>query len=334
MLSLPPLSASIPSPPLSEFTFGSEWTMFGMTFGPFSIRFYALFILVGIVVAAIMTNRRLTRRGAEPWVVIDIALPAVVLAMIGARAYHVLTHWGFYFAGGREWWNPFEQDAIWNIWDGGIAIFGALLGGALGSWLGCRWTGVRFSAFADALAPGLLLAQALGRFGNWFNQELFGLPTDLPWGLEIDAGNPAIPAGLPENTLFHPTFLYEVIWNTLGAIVLLWLGRRASMQWGRLLAVYLIWYGSGRVVWESIRIDPSEVFFGLRTNVWAAIAAVLLGVVLLVVLRRHKGTEPSVYRNTKHRRNVTDLGSDDDFVDISDPADDDEIVELSPERTP
>src|SRR5699024_5580135 len=106
------------------------------------------------------------------------------------------------------------------------------------------------------------------------------------------------------------------------------------MQWGRLLAVYLIWYGAGRVVWESIRIDPSAVFFGLRTNVWAAIAAVLLGVVLLFVLRRHKGTEPSVYRSAKHGRNVTDLSSDDDFVDVSDPADDDEIVELSPERTP
>ena len=120
--------------------------------------------------------------------------------------------------------------------------------------------------------PGLLLAQALGRFGNWFNQELFGLPTDLPWGLEIDSDNPAFPAGLPADTLFHPTFLYEVIWNLLGAAVLLWAGSRFRLQWGHLFGLYLIWYGAGRIVWESIRIDPSEIFLGLRTNVWAALS--------------------------------------------------------------
>ncbi|HJA03645.1 MAG: prolipoprotein diacylglyceryl transferase [Candidatus Microbacterium stercoravium] len=331
MLSFPALPASIPSPPVSSFSFGSEWTVFGLTFGPFTIHFYALCILFGIVVATIITNRRLTRRGAESWVVIDIALPAVILAFVGARAYHVLTHWGFYFTGDREWWNPTQQDAIWNIWDGGIAIFGALLGGALGAWIGCRWTGIRFSTFADAIAPGLILAQAFGRFGNWFNQELFGLPTDLPWGLEIDPDNAAIPAGLPEGTLFHPTFLYEVVWNALGAVVLLWLGRRVSMQWGRLLAVYLIWYGAGRVVWESIRIDPSDVFLGLRTNVWAALAAVVLGIVVLVVqANRHYGVEPSPY-TPKHLRNAAALESEHEFVDVSDPAVADEPAQPSPQ---
>jgi len=331
MLSFPALPASIPSPPVSSFSFGSEWTVFGLTFGPFTIHFYALCILLGIVVATIMTNRRLTKRGAESWVVIDIALPAVILAFVGARAYHVLTHWGFYFTGDREWWNPTQQDAIWNIWDGGIAIFGALLGGALGAWIGCRWTGIRFSTFADAIAPGLILAQAFGRFGNWFNQELFGLPTDLPWGLEIDPGNAAIPAGLPEGTLFHPTFLYEVVWNALGAVVLLWLGRRASMQWGRLFAVYLIWYGAGRVVWESIRIDPSDVFLGLRTNVWAALAAVILGIVVLAVqANRHYGVEPSPY-TPKHLRNAAAVESEHEFVDVSDPAVADEPAQPSPQ---
>ncbi|MGO1234773.1 MAG: prolipoprotein diacylglyceryl transferase [Microbacterium gubbeenense] len=331
MLSFPALPASIPSPPISSFSFGSEWTIFGLTFGPFTIHYYALCILLGIVVAAIITNRRLTKRGAESWVVIDIALPAVILAFIGARAYHVLTHWGFYFSGDREWWNPTQQDAIWNIWDGGIAIFGALLGGALGAWIGCRWAGIRFTAFADALAPGLILAQAFGRFGNWFNQELFGLPTDLPWGLEIDADNSSIPAGLPEGTLFHPTFLYEVVWNVLGAIVLVWLGRRATMQWGRLLAVYLIWYGAGRVVWESIRIDPSDVFLGLRTNVWAALAAVILGIVVLIVqAKRHHGTEPSPY-TPKHLRNAAAVESEHEFVDVSDPAVTDEPAQPSPQ---
>ncbi|MGO1267104.1 prolipoprotein diacylglyceryl transferase [Microbacterium gubbeenense] len=331
MLSFPALPASIPSPPISSFSFGSEWTIFGLTFGPFTIHYYALCILLGIVVAAIITNRRLTKRGAESWVVIDIALPAVILAFIGARAYHVLTHWGFYFSGDREWWNPTQQDAIWNIWDGGIAIFGALLGGALGAWIGCRWAGIRFTAFADALAPGLILAQAFGRFGNWFNQELFGLPTDLPWGLEIDADNSSIPAGLPEGTLFHPTFLYEVVWNVLGAIVLVWLGRRATMQWGRLLAVYLIWYGAGRVVWESIRIDPSDVFLGLRTNVWAALAAVILGIVVLIVqAKHHHGTEPSPY-TPKHLRNAAAVESEHEFVDVSDPAVTDEPAQPSPQ---
>ncbi|NHI17091.1 prolipoprotein diacylglyceryl transferase [Microbacterium excoecariae] len=316
------VAASIPSPPISSFTFGGEWTIGSFTLGPFTIHFYALCILAGIIVATIMTNTRLTRRGAEPWVVIDVGLPAVILALVGARAFHVLTHWDFYFSAGRAWWNPFVENAVWNIWDGGIAIFGALLGGALGAWIGCRWTGIRFSAFADALAPGLLLAQALGRFGNWFNQELFGLPTDLPWGLEIDADNAAIPAGLPADTLFHPTFLYEVLWNGAGVIVLLALSRRVGMQWGRLFAVYLIWYGAGRVVWESIRIDPSEIFFGLRTNVWAALVAVALGVVVLAVQSRHTGLEPSVYVPGRQRSDQNALASHDspdDFVDISEP---------------
>ncbi|MFT4229757.1 MAG: prolipoprotein diacylglyceryl transferase, partial [Microbacterium sp.] len=251
---------SIPSPPINDFP------VFG-----FPIRLYALCIIVGIVVAVVITNRRLTKRGAEPWVVIDIALLAVPIAIVFARIYHVLTHPGFYFGAGSNPWNVFETGSVWAIWEGGIAIYGALIGGAVGAWLGCRWTGVRFSAFADALAPGMLLAQALGRFGNWFNQELFGLPTDLPWGLEISSTNSAFPAGLPADTLFHPTFLYEVVWNTIGAVVLLWAGRRFTLQWGRLFGLYLVWYSAGRIVWESIRIDPSEVFLGLRSNVWAAI---------------------------------------------------------------
>lgn len=264
--------------------------------GPLTIHIYALCLIAGIIVAGLITNARLTARGAERWVVIDIGVPALILGIIGARLYHVVTHWGYYFAAGRQWWNPFERDAIWNVWDGGIAIFGALLGGAVGAWLGCRWTGVRFSTFADALAPGLLLAQAIGRFGNWFNQELFGLPTDLPWGLQIDDGNPAIPAGIAPGTLFHPTFLYESVYNLIGVFVLLWAGTRFRLQWGRVFGLYLVWYGAGRVVWESIRIDPSEVLLGLRTNVWAALFAVLLGLVIIIVQgRRHTGDELSAY---------------------------------------
>src|SRR4051812_525168 len=200
-----------------------------------------------------MTSRRLTRRGAEPGVVIDIALWAVVFGIIAARAYHVLTHPGDYFGEGKN------LLSVFYIWEGGNAIFGSLLGGALGAWIGCRITGIRFWTFADALAPGLLLAQAIGRLGNWFNQELFGQPTDLPWGLQIAETNPAFPAGLAAGTLFHPTFLYEMLWNGFGVVVLLLLEREFRLQWGKVFALYLIWYGIGRIWFESIRVDPSLI---------------------------------------------------------------------------
>jgi len=309
LLSIVP--ASIPSPPQSSFQLG-----------PLTIHFYALCIIAGIIAAVLLTNHRLTRRGAERWVVIDIAIIAVPLGIIGARIFHVLTHPNFYFGPGRNTWNPFEFGSVWAIWEGGIAIFGALLGGAVGAWLGCKWTGIRFWTFADALAPGILLAQALGRFGNWFNHELFGLPTDLPWGLEIESSNPAFPAGLAEGTLFHPTFLYEVLWNGLGVIVLLWAGHRLRLQWGKLFALYLIWYSAGRIVWESIRIDPSEVLLGLRSNVWAAILGVVVGLVIFIVQsRRHLGVEPSPYMRGREPES-TDVESQDnssDFVDVSEP---------------
>jgi prolipoprotein diacylglyceryl transferase len=297
--------ASIPSPSISYFDLG-----------PLRIHIYALCIITGIIIAVFMTNRRLTKRGAEPWVVIDIALLAVPLAIIAARIYHVVTHWDFYFGEGA---NPLT--ALY-IWEGGIAIYGALIGGAVGAWLGCRWTGIRFWTFADALAPGLLLAQAIGRFGNWFNQELFGLPTDVPWGLEIDYPNPAWPIGLPEGTLFHPTFLYEVLWNGLGVLVLLWAGKRFRLQWGRLFGLYLVWYSAGRIVWESIRIDPSEIFLGIRTNVWAAIAGVLIGLAIFFVQkRRHPGFEPSPYVPGREwaPEGVVQSQNTDDFVDVSEP---------------
>ncbi|WP_407922334.1 prolipoprotein diacylglyceryl transferase [Agromyces humi] len=282
---------SIPSPDY-------EWQIWEINlFGlQLNIHMYALCILVGIVLAVVITSRRLTKRGAEPGVVLDIALWAVPLGIIGARIYHVLTHPNDYFYEGANVWNPLQPGAIWNIWEGGNAIYGSLIGGAIGVWIGCRMTGIRFWSFADALAPGLLVAQAAGRLGNWFNHELFGMPTDLPWGLEIESSNIAFPAGLPDGTLFHPTFLYEIIWNLAGAALIILLERRLNLRWGKAFAIYLIWYGLGRSFFEAIRVDPSEMFLGVRANVWASWAAVILGVVILIVQRRrHTGDELSPY---------------------------------------
>ena len=270
---------SIPSP---------EWSFFDL--GPFRIHAYALCILAGIIAATVMTSRRLTKRGGEPGVVLDIILWAVPLGIIGARIYHVLTHPGDYFYEGADLLRTFY------IWEGGNAIFGSLIGGAIGAYIGCRLSGIRFTSFLDAVAPGMLLAQAMGRLGNWFNHELFGLPTALPWGLEIESTNPAYPLGLPPGTLFHPTFLYEIIWNLVGVAVILFLERRINLHWGKAFGVYLVWYGLGRSVFESIRIDPSEIILGIRTNVWAAFAAILLGIIIILVQRRrHTGVPISPY---------------------------------------
>jgi prolipoprotein diacylglyceryl transferase len=270
---------SIPSP---------EWSFFDL--GPFRIHAYAICILIGIFLATAVTSRRLTKRGGEPGVVLDIILWAVPLGIVGARIFHVLTHPDDYFGAGKNLWEVFA------VWNGGIAIFGALLGGAVGAYIGCRRAGIRFWSFADALAPAMLLAQAMGRLGNWFNHELFGLPTTLPWGLEIESSNAAFPVGLPAGTLFHPTFLYEIVWNIVGIVVLLMLERKFRLRWGSAFGVYLIWYGVGRSVFESIRVDPSEIFLGLRTNVWAALLAVAVGlIIILVQSRRHTGMELGPY---------------------------------------
>jgi len=273
------LPLSIPSP---EMQF--------LQIGPLKIYFYALCILTGIVLAAIWTGRRLTSRGGERGVVIDFAVWAVVLGIIGARAYHVLTHWGDYFGPGK---NLLEVFAFWN---GGIAIFGSLIGGGIGVLIASRITGVRFWSFADALVPGMLLAQAAGRFGNYFNHELFGGPTTLPWGLEIESSNPAFPIGLPEGTLFHPTFLYEIIWNLLGLVLLLAIERKWRPRWGMFFGMYLVWYGIGRFFVEGMRVDPSLLLLGLRSNQWTALLAIVVGLAIIIVQRsRHVGLERSVY---------------------------------------
>jgi len=304
--------ASLPSPPAEwrSFNIGSWLRSLGLDWFSLnlSINAYALFIITGIAAAAWLTNRRLTARGAEPWVVIDIALWAVPLGILGGRFFHVVTHPADYFFPGADFLR------IFYVWEGGLAIFGALVGGGIGALIGARIAGLRFWSFADALAPGLLLAQGVGRVGNYFNQELFGAPTDLPWGLEIDPGNRAIPVGLPVDTLFHPTFLYEMWWNILGAMVIIALAKRFSLQWGRVFALYLIWYGVGRFFLETLRLDVAEVIFGLRSNQWASIAGILIGLLLLWnQKRRHPGLEPSVYHPGKEWEPPVTIDSEDRY---------------------
>ena len=271
--------ASIPSPTVPDFTVG-----------PFIIRFYALFIILGIVLAILVSSLRLKAKGGKSGIAVDIAIWAVPFGIIGGRLFHVLTHLNDYVGAGK---NPIE---MLYVWQGGLAIYGALIFGALGAYIGARFSGVRFLSYADALVPGLLLAQGVGRWGNYFNQELFGTPTTLPWGLQIDSVNPAWPVGLPADSLMQPTFLYEFLWNLLGVAVLLFVEKKFRLQWGKLTAVYISYYSLGRAWIEPLRLDPANIFLGLRTNEWMALLGILFGIVMFIVLsRRHPGTEPSVY---------------------------------------
>jgi prolipoprotein diacylglyceryl transferase len=273
--------ASIPSPDINS-----------VQLGTFTVYFYALFILSGIIAAVILTSRRLTRRGGQPGIVYDIALWTVPFGIVGGRFYHVFTHPNDYFFSGADLWK------IFYVWEGGLAIFGAILFGGLGAFIACRRAGLRFLSFADALAPGMLLAQALGRLGNYFNQELYGASTTLPWGLQIDPMmSSAFPAGMPAGTLFHPLFLYEMLWNLAGVIVILLAERRFNLRWGKALGLYLIIYGTGRSWMESLRIDPTEfLLYGVKINIVTAALVALIGVALIVVQsRRHPEMEASPY---------------------------------------
>lgn len=271
--------ASIPSPTINDFQVG-----------PFQIRFYALFIILGIILAIIVSAQRMKARGAKAGVAVDIAIWAVPFGIIGGRLFHVATHLNDYVGAGK---NP---ASILYVWEGGLAIYGALLFGAVGAWLGARTSGIKLLAYGDILAPGLLLAQAIGRWGNYFNSELYGTPTTLPWGLQIDSTNAAWPTGLPADTLMHPTFLYESLWSLAGVGLLLWIEKRFRLQWGKLLAAYLVFYSAGRAWIEPLRIDPANVFLGIRTNEWSALLGILLGVILFIVqTRKHPGIETSIY---------------------------------------
>ncbi len=260
--------------------------------GPFPLRAYALCILAGIVAAIWLGERRWVARGGTAGQVSDVALWAVPFGIIGGRLYHVLTDSQSYFGEGG---NPL---AALYIWQGGLGIWGAIALGGVGAYIGARRAGLVFPPLADALAPGIVLAQAIGRFGNWFNQELFGRPTDLPWALEIPDATKR-PVGYEQFETFHPTFLYESLWNLGVLALLLWADRRFRIGHGRVFALYVAAYCTGRVWIEMLRIDPVEAsdVFGVRLNVWTSILLFLLAATYLVVsARRRPGREQRVLR--------------------------------------
>jgi prolipoprotein diacylglyceryl transferase len=247
--------------------------------GPFPVRAYALCILAGIFVAIWIGGRRWVARGGTPGTVADVAVWAVPFGIVGGRLYHVVTDWQLYFGEqGSGWVNALK------IWDGGLGIWGAVLLGGVGAWIGVRRRGIPLPPFADAVAPGVAVAQAMGRFGNWFNQELFGRPTDLPWGLEIDLAHR--PPGYEQFATYHPTFLYESLWCLVVAAVVVWADRRWTMGHARVFALYVMLYAIGRGLIESLRIDEAHHFFGIRLNVFTAIVVALGALLYLVVSAR------------------------------------------------
>ncbi|HKS00076.1 MAG TPA: prolipoprotein diacylglyceryl transferase [Arthrobacter sp.] len=283
--------ASIPSPDWSGFDIPLPW-------GSLRIHAYALCILAGIVVGLWLTSVRWAKRGAPEGSVWDIAIWAIPFGIIGGRLYHVFSSPDAYFGPGFD--GTGDLSLIPQIQRGGLGIWGAVVLGAFGAWIGCRRAGVKLTAFMDAAAPGLLLAQALGRWGNYFNQELFGGPTTLPWGLQVDADNANFPAGYPADTLFHPTFLYESLWNIAGVLILLALDRRFHFRRGRLFWLYAMYYTLGRVWIEAMRIDDAEQIslFGITTrlNVWTSILVFAVALAVFIVLGRRKdGNAESVY---------------------------------------
>jgi prolipoprotein diacylglyceryl transferase len=241
--------------------------------GPFPLRAYAACILLGVVVAVLIGERRWKDRGGEPGTVMDVAATAVPLGLVGARLYHVITSPDEYLH------HPVHALYVWR---GGLGIWGGVLGGALGAWWVLRRRGIPFGDFADALAPALPVAQAIGRFGNWFNQELFGRATTLPWALKIDAEHS--PTGLPGT--YHPTFLYEALWDLGVAGLVIWADRRWKLDRGRALALYVAAYSVGRAWVEALRVDEAHHFFGLRLNDYVAALTFLGGCTYLYLKRR------------------------------------------------
>ena len=269
------LAASIPAPSVRQ-----------IELGPFEIRLYALTLLGGVAVATWLTMRRWTARGGDADLVFEVALWSVLAGIVGGRIYHDVTSWDQL---SDEWYAPLA------IWEGGLGIWGGVLAGVLvGAWIVHR-RGASVTAFMDAAAPGILIAQGIGRLGNYFNQELYGGPTDLPWGLEVSLGNR--PIGDELVSTYHPTFLYEMLWNFAGAALIIWIGRRFRIRPPGIFCLYVAIYSLGRIFWEQLRVDPSKMFLGQRLNFYVALALLIGALAVFVGNQRrddHAVVEPGL----------------------------------------
>jgi prolipoprotein diacylglyceryl transferase len=270
-----PLLASIPSP--------SSGTL---ELGPLTIHMYGLMLLLGIAACIAITGRRWVARGGDWDLIFRVAVWGVGFGIVGARLYHVVTSWDQL---PDAWWGPFA------VWEGGLGIWGGILGGVLAGSVIARRAGVGVLELLDAAAPGLLVAQAIGRVGNWWNQELFGKPTDRPWGLEIDASRR--PDDYLLDSTFHPTFLYEALWNLGAAALLLVLDRFYRFRPPALFALYVALYTGFRFYLEQLRIDPSRELAGMRVNAWVSLVVFVVAVLFFVWWQFfHGGRRPRLRR--------------------------------------
>jgi prolipoprotein diacylglyceryl transferase len=259
--------ASIPSPSHST-----------VSLGPLTLHMYGLTLLVAIIACCWLSVVRWRRLGGDSDLVLRVAVWGVAFGIVGARAYHDLTSWS-------EVPSP-KWKGIFEVWQGGLGIWGGVLFGALAGAVVVRRARQPVGLFMDAVAPGLLLAQAIGRIGNWWNQELFGKPTNLPWGLEIDLSHR--PAQYLERTTFHPTFLYELLWDVAGVLLLIWVGRRFRIRPPALFALYVSYYTFGRFFEELLRVDPAHHFAGLRLNAWVSIFCFVVSTAFFIWWQRSR----------------------------------------------
>jgi prolipoprotein diacylglyceryl transferase len=277
MTGLPMLAsvvASIPSPPGKS-----------IGVGPLQLRAYGLAIAVGVLVAIWVAQRRYARRGGDPEALTAIAMWSVPMGLVGARLYHVVTDYQR-FQG--RWWRVIE------VWEGGLGIPGGLLAGVITGVVIARRRGLDVPALLDAVAPAIPIAQAIGRLGNWFNQELYGRASDLPWAVRIDPEHR--PDGLEHVATYHPTFLYEALWNVVLAGLLVRLDRTGRLRRGQLFVLYVAGYAVGRLWVEALRIDPANEILGLRVNIWTSLVALTAAAAVFVV-RSRRAERPSVVRH-------------------------------------
>ncbi|MET8445812.1 prolipoprotein diacylglyceryl transferase [Streptomyces sp. NPDC005209] len=268
--------------------------------GPIPLRGYAFCIIIGVFVAVWLGNKRWIARGGRAGTVADIAVWAVPFGLVGGRLYHVITDYELYFSEGRDWVDAFK------VWEGGLGIWGAIALGAVGAWIGCRRRGIPLPAYADAIAPGIAFAQAIGRWGNWFNQELYGRETHVPWALHITSSEGGRVPGY-----YHPTFLYESLWCVGVGLLVIWADRRFKLGHGRAFALYVAAYCVGRGWIEYMRVDDAHHILGLRLNDWTAIIVFLLAVTYIVVSsKKRPGREAVVEPGAADGEAVTGDGDD------------------------